>query len=255
MARKLEKSMLFGKPLAMLNFQRLLEGLMPGDIENLYILDADGKQLYQRKDSAQAEEIPGEDRMPGRRFYRISVPLEKNGKAVGEIVTVVSTAYVRERLSSIIRESLYNSLIIIAVVLPLLYLILIFWVDRPYVRQVRSLTRALKERNHERLEKEGIDTRNLMEAESIIDQITNGKWIMDQEEGVYEKLRLYLRINRAIAAAMASGIDPATAVRETVDWEEFSKSLDETEAILREKEMRDTLMSAIKALQKEEAAG
>lgn len=249
MARKLEKSMMFGKKLERLKFKRLLEGLMPEDIINFHTIDKRGNIIFRVNETE--TEIPAFSTKPktikSEGMYQIVVPLEKFGQALGNIVISVSTADVENRLIAIIRGSVLDSLTIFCVMLPILYVILVFFIDRPYMNRIRGITRALIERDHRKLDNAGITTENLVKAERTIEDMAAG-WISMDHGLAYGKLRTCHRINRAVIDAVKSGHDPIPAIKSVVTWDEFLDTISETEAILVERDIVESLRRSLQSM-------
>jgi hypothetical protein len=167
MKRKLEKSLAFGKPLKTLNFDRLLQGLMPNKLEVFIITDENGKRIAELETPNPSAQSSG-DKTPdqtAKESYRIQIPIENNDRVVGYMQMSLSGKAIRSEISSIIESSVYNSLAIILFVLPVLYAVLIWRVDRPYAGQIKTLTTAFELRDDQTLKKEGIEPDNLISAE------------------------------------------------------------------------------------------
>ncbi len=254
MKRKLEKSMLFGKPLSRLNYIRLLEGIIPKGINNFLVVDSDGNILYTlapfvKKSvpfyEAQATQKTDEN-------YEIAIPLKNMGRVVGNIILLVSRDEVQSKISGIIKESLKESLIIFCIVLPLLYLILILEVDRPYKKAVNKIVRALMDRDYEELKEEGIDSENLKNAERMIQYLTSGNWVKMENPEVYKKLRYYLQLNKSLLTHINFEDDPVKAIESLVTWEEFVQNIRETEELLSEKELYDYMRKVWEEMEMED---
>lgn len=205
--RKLEKSLLFGKPLGQLNFKRLLEGILPEDIQNFFIINAADKTLFAVRQTALPphEFLENINTQKTENFYQITIPLVKQSKTVGNMITMVSVAHVRKELFLLINDSIKNSLIIMAVVLPFLYLVLSLWINRPYTRSIKRLTRSLLNRDRDSLLSAGINLDTLLEAEKQVNYIGSGKWLAMENSEVFTELKLFSKVIAALVNANRTG--------------------------------------------------
>ena len=177
--QKLEKSISFGKQLETLDFNRLLKGIIPTDIENFYILNADKKVLFQPFPDKGLFKSFYEDYnvTQKKRSYLVTIPLENKKATIGNIVIVIPDAQVRSRLYALIKEAVVNFMITIGIILPILYIILIIYIDRPYTSRIKKITKKFQDREYDSLSTEGIELKNLMAAEALIDHISTGNWL------------------------------------------------------------------------------
>lgn len=238
MKRKLEKSLMFGKRFEQLDYAKLLAGTVPEDLEDFYIVSAEGQVLLvttEKPESPLVSEEPVTTRLG--KDYVVSLPIAARSQVVGNMVMTISSERVQSRLLSIIKHSVVNSLITLGVVLPILYLVLILMIDKPYMKEAKGLARAFIDRDYERLKEHGIDSEKLRLAEEFIRQTTRGDWMTTDRKRLYEQLRMYSQISAALISAKEKGEDPAKAVESITGWEEFVKEVKETENLISEEEV------------------
>ncbi|MCG8618155.1 MAG: hypothetical protein MI802_18230 [Desulfobacterales bacterium] len=188
MKRKLDKSLIFGKPLTNLNYDRLLSDILPKDMENLYIIGTDGNILYSaRKESETARLTLSATFMNEKtpEAYRIFFPLKDRHAIQGNLVIVVSHKEVKEKRLYLIRKSIFNFLIILAISLPALYAMLTVFINRPYNKYIRDLENSLRKDDYERLKESGLDLSPLARTETTLKEIRSAKWLSPDKTDVY----------------------------------------------------------------------
>ncbi len=249
--RKLEKSMLFGKALEQLNFDRLLEGILPKDIDNLFIVNTAGDTLY----AVRRAPLPPYTFQEQVRtvtmdnFYQVSIPLVKDDQTVGNMLTRVSVSHVRGELAMMIRESVKNSLMIIVIVLPFLYLVLSLWINRPYMRSVKRLTRSLINRDRTDLLSNGINPDGLIQAEKQLDNIASGKWLAVESREMLEKLNLFSSVINAMEKADETGQDMNVALKNLLPRESFARHIEDIGYLVSRQEVYNQMVREWKTIQ------
>lgn len=191
MERKLNKSLVFGKPLEQINYERLLANIIPEDIENLYIIDVRGGVIFAAKEgglSTSLHMFHDFTREKTRDAYRIHIPLSDRSRVTGNIVMVVSHQEIKEKLLFLVRRSVLTFLVILAVGLPLLYLLLTWFVNRPYYRFVQDLDTWIQTGQHHCLKQEGIDMSPLSMSREQIVQVRSGQWFSPENRVIYDAI-------------------------------------------------------------------
>lgn len=249
MKKKLEKSMLFGLPLTQLNFQKLLKGLPPEDLEDLYIIDNQGAVLFSlfNKHTSLPDATQTISTRKSGGFYWLSFPLMKGNAVSGNIWMVVPSQQIYQKLISLIRTAVKNSILFICIVMPFLYIVLIVRIDRPYRRSIHRLRRSLMDRDRRRLLSTGINPDNLFNAEKKIEKIQSGKWITLDTKDIYSKLAKFVRIGNEGLSADASHPDPG------VQKDKLTSIVRDAEEILLKKYFYGTVVKKWQSLQSEES--
>ncbi|WP_321493348.1 hypothetical protein [uncultured Desulfobacter sp.] len=218
MMRKINTSLIFGKPLSAIEHHRLLSNIIPADVENIHVIDQNGQDLYTAKksDANTAFKVHGSvfnEKSP--EVYRLFFPLTNRVGVQGNLVIEVSNQRVREKRLALIRKSILNFIIILACSLPVLYLLLTLFINRPYNRFIDAINVWLREENWLKLKEHKIDLSPLNESRMLFEQIKSAKWLVpdhpddDEEikersgpsagrkidETLYEKLKSILEIN------------------------------------------------------------
>ncbi len=250
MKRKLEKSLLFGKPLGQLNFKRLLEGILPEDIQNFFIINAADKTLYAFRQTALPphEFLENINTQKTENFYQITIPLVKQSKTVGNMITMVSVTHVRKELFLLINDSIKNSLIIMAVVLPFLYLVLSLWINRPYTRSIKRLTRSLLNRDRDSLLSEGINLDAILEAEKQINYISSGKWLAMENREVFTELKLFSKVIAALINANRTGQSYKVALQTVLSKKDLEFHAAEIEQLVSNHDIYEQMLAEWKTM-------
>jgi hypothetical protein len=189
MQRKLNKSLLFGKPLDQIDYARLLTDIIPPDIDNLHIIDDQGTVLF----SARPAASPGDFHMT-RGFtmdknadgFQIHIPLADRTRVKGNIVMKVSLREIREQTLFLIRRSVVTFLGMLVVGLPLLYLVLTWFVNRPYNRFIKEMDTWIETGQYDRLQERGIDMSPLFACQDRIQDIRSGQWLSLDHRDMYD---------------------------------------------------------------------
>ena len=188
MARKLDKSLIFGKSLAHINFDRLLSDIMPKDVDNLYVIGADGNVLYSARQAAEAARLSMSKTFLNEKTpqaYRIFFPLKDRHAIQGNLVIIVSHKEVKEKRMYLIRKSIFNFLLILTVSLPVLYLLLTLFINRPYKRYIRNLETLLNREDYDSLDKNGIHLAPLRQSEAVLKTVRSAEWLSREIQDVY----------------------------------------------------------------------
>ena len=191
MERKISKSLAFGKPLVQINHKRLLTDITPPDIENLYITDARGMVIFSAKGKPPREtfrtfQVFAREKTP--EFYRIHIPLSDKTQVTGNIVMVVSHREIKEKLFLLIRKSVFTFIAIVAACLPMLYLLLSWFVNRPYYKYIKDMEIWVQKGEYQLLQKNGIDMSPLSAAEKQIRQTISGQWFAPENRSLYDAI-------------------------------------------------------------------
>ena len=145
--RKLNRSLIFGKPLTHINYKRLLSYIIPADIENLHIIDTLGKPIYSLKKNKNKgpflfQETPAQ--IKTSEYYNIYIPLTARSEIRGNILIIVSLKKIKEKLIYLVKKSLINFLLIVVFTLPILYLLLTMIINKPFGKYVSNLERLIE---------------------------------------------------------------------------------------------------------------
>jgi len=189
--RKLNISLIFGKPLIQLNYGKLLAGLVPDDIENLHVIDKTGKIIY----SARQKEAEGSfvltqtfKRVKNLNSYSMFLPIEDRTDVQGNLILVLSLKDTQDKLFVLIRHSLFNFFVILGLSLPLLHGLLTFFINRPYNRFISDINTWLVEGRSERLKENGIDVSPLSQAEQQLKAIRASAWLPKDSSAFYDQV-------------------------------------------------------------------
>ena len=212
MKRKLDKSLIFGKPLTNINFDRLLSDILPKDMDNLYIIGTDGDILYSARKEMEAARLSMSDTFLNEKTpeaYRIFFPLKNRHAIQGNLVLIVSHKEVKEKRLYLIRKSVFNFLIILVISLPVLYAMLTIFMNRPYNKFIRNVEAWLRKDNYARLEENGLDLSPLARTETTLKEIRSAEWLRpdnttvynqsdvdaDYRQRLYHKLKTLMQVN------------------------------------------------------------
>jgi len=207
MMRKIDTSLMFGKPLSAINHHRLLSNILPRDVENIYIIDRDGHNLYTAKNSGthvpfKVHRALFNEKNP--EIYRLFFPLTNRAGIQGKLVIEVSNQQVKEKRLALVRKSVLNFIIILACSLPVLYLLLTLFINRPYNRFVQAINTWLGQEEWSKLKAHRIDLSPLVESRAKVQSIKAAQWLVpdlpdaggpDTDRTLYEKLKDILQIN------------------------------------------------------------
>ncbi len=220
--QKLEKSMAFGKQLESLNFSRLLKDTIPTEVENFYISDSDENILFKQFEEKQYSNsfLLDFTTTKNNMTYQVNIPLHnKSTKTIGNIVIIISNAQIRDRLYKLIKEAVINFLIMIGIILPILYIILIVYIDRPYTSKIKKITQRFRNKEYESLDLEGIELDNLVAAEALIEHISTGNWLnLDLDKNIENE-------NSITALIESMSQDEKDTLKEIIrDWVTIKKN-------------------------------
>lgn len=189
MQRKLNKSLLFGKPLDQINYERLLTDIIPAEIDNLHIIDDKGTVIYSARPKASSDTFHmfrSFTREKTSDAYHIHIPLADRIQVKGNIVMEVSQREIKEKTLFLIRRSVITFLVILATGMPLLYLALTWFINRPYYRFIRELETWIQTGQNDRLQTRGIDMSALATSEKQIQDIRSGQWLSLENRQMYD---------------------------------------------------------------------
>lgn len=189
--RKLDKSLIFGKPLANLNFTRLLGNIIPHDITNLYIIDTAGDIVFAHNRSDHQEALrmyPRFFQEKTRDTFRLFFPLSDRNTVKGNLVLIVSHDEIREKMLSLIRQSITTFLVIVVISLPVLYGLLTLFIVRPYTRFISGIMHRLDNKDYAGLDREGIHLSPMVTADRTLSRIKSGDWFSPENRAIYENM-------------------------------------------------------------------
>lgn len=214
--RKLNTSLIFGKPVSQLNYQKLLSNILPQDIGNLHVTDKTGKVVYslRKGENQQTFQVNLQvKQVVIRDSYNIFLPLENRSGVQGNIIMVVSLRDTRESMYVMLRQSLIHFLTILGISLPLLYALLTIFVNRPYNRFVSDLSVWFTQGRFDRLSENGMDLFSLDMVEGEIKAMRGSPLLSD--EGICGQLDLMVpetdeqtardRLDRELTRIMGTG--------------------------------------------------
>gem|GEM_PF-3343871 len=233
--KKLEKSLRFGKPLNQLDFNRLMQGLLPADITAVSIMDEQNQIIYQSGQPVRsAVHVTKEVSAIKYSHIILSFPLHYRKQVIGSITLNASAGGLHNRLVSLMRETAVNSLILLAGLLPLLYLLLFFFIDRPYRRSIYRLKHAFQNRDFSSLERQGMHLMPLLRAESQIDTLRDDHWLAVENQAVYENLKYYCKIGDQL-------LNQSQLPDVAFDQAQLTQQLQQTQNLLSEYELSNHL--------------
>ncbi len=191
MMRKINTSLIFGKPLDQINHDRLLSGIVPREIDNLHIIDLSGNTVYSAKNGLGAASLRITDsffKEDTPEAHRIVFPLSNRHSIKGNLVFVVSHQEVKDKQFHLIRKSIFSFLIVIALSLPLLYCLLTVFINRPYNRFIKDLETWLDRGDYSKLKEHYIDLFPLTETEAVLRQIRSADWLSPENNHIYSEI-------------------------------------------------------------------
>ncbi|MCG8564243.1 MAG: hypothetical protein MI747_04085 [Desulfobacterales bacterium] len=165
--RKLNISLVFGKPLDQLKYDRLLSGLINEDLENLHVRNPAGQTVYSLRPNRRAE--TGVEEMG----FLLS---DRHG-VKGQMILVISHQAVRDRLLSLVQKSILFFLVILGISLPLLYFFLTRYIQVPHERFVQSLEQGLASGDVDGLSRKGVVLSPLADVDRRLMAIRSGQWL------------------------------------------------------------------------------
>ena len=191
MMRKLNTSLIFGKPLAGIDHNRLLSNITPSDVENVYIVDAAGNLIYSVKKGGSVLHFRVYKSFfneKDAKVYRIFFPLSDRTGIKGNLVIEVSNQEVKEKRLDLIQKSVLNFLVILAVSLPVLYGLLTFFINRPYKRFIKNIERWFDREEYDKLMENHIDLSPLNKTQAVLKKIRSGDWLSPENLDAYEDI-------------------------------------------------------------------
>lgn len=189
MQRKLNKSLLFGKPLDQINYDRLLVDIIPPDMENLHIIDDRGTVIFSARPDLSTDRFQMYQRFTREKAANaiyIHIPLADRKQVKGNIVMQVSLREIREKTLFLIRRSVLLFLGMLAVGLPLLYLVLTWFINRPYYRFIEETDDWIRTGEIDRLKARGIDISSLVISQQVIQEVRSGQWLSRDHRDLYD---------------------------------------------------------------------
>ncbi|MBF0389040.1 MAG: hypothetical protein HQK71_02940, partial [Desulfamplus sp.] len=133
MSRKLERSLLYGKKIDNLNYNRLLKGLIPKDVAGIMVNDANAKELYSLNDVkiSGLEVVKSSDVVLKKRQYYVMVfPLYEREVFRGNMFVFISDQGIRDKILPIIEDVAIKFVIIFAILILMLYIILHIFMEK-----------------------------------------------------------------------------------------------------------------------------
>ncbi|MBC8440577.1 MAG: hypothetical protein H8D87_12980 [Deltaproteobacteria bacterium] len=187
--RKLNKSLIFGKPLTHINYERLLSYIIPENIENLHIIDTQGKPIYSLKENINEgsflfQETPAQ--IKTSEHYNIYIPLEVKSEIKGNILIIVSLKENKVKFLYLVKKSLINFLLVVVFTLPILYFLLTMIINKPFMRYVNNLERLIENENFDELKDKGIDLTPVINIRNQIEKIKKGEWLFQKNRNIHE---------------------------------------------------------------------
>ncbi|MCG8687487.1 MAG: hypothetical protein MI892_21605 [Desulfobacterales bacterium] len=189
--RKLDKSLIFGKSLANLNFNRLLGNIIPDDIKNLYIIDTQGHVVFSHNQADYSETLHMHIdffQEKTQDTFRLFIPLSDRKEIKGNLVIVVSQDEIKGKMLYLIRQSISNFLIIVALSLPVLYGLLTLFIVRPYNRFIQESISQMDNRDYEGLTRKGINLFPLLTADKTLLKLKQNQWLSPENRCIYDHL-------------------------------------------------------------------
>jgi hypothetical protein len=200
--RKLNKSLIFGKPLTHINYKRLLSYIIPADIENLHIIDTLGQPIYslkknKNKSSFLFQEKPAQ--IKTSEYYNIYIPLTVKSEIRGNILIIVSLKEIKDKLIYLIKKSFINFLLIVVFTLPILYFLLTMIINKPFMKYVNNLERLIENENYDELKEKGIDLTPFISIRNQIDKIKKGEWLTQKNSNIDDNFDLIVYDSKNIS--------------------------------------------------------
>lgn len=187
--RTLDKSLTFGKPLTDINYKRLLTKKIPSNVQDLFILDNDGKNIYSAKHSGYKKSFKvyqSYTQFKTPDYYKIFIPLSDKSEVKGNLLIIVPNKKIKKRLFYLIKKSLITFLIIVTSTLPVLFGLLTIFINTPYNKFINNLESWIVQEEYDKLKENRIDLTPIFNAEKKIKKIKRGEWLSTNHESLYE---------------------------------------------------------------------
>ena len=191
MVRKINTSLIFGKPLAQINHDRLLAGIVPEEVDNLHIIDLEGNILYSAKEDSKAPNLQVSDAFLNEKTpeaYRFFFPLSDRQGIKGNLVFLVSHHNINEKRFRLIQKAVFSFLVILSLSLPLLYGLLTVFFNRPYNLFIKKIEIWFNRGEYSKLKEHHIDLSPLTESEATLKQIRSAEWISPENTHIYNEI-------------------------------------------------------------------
>ena len=187
--RKLNISLIFGKPLTHLNYDRLLSGLVDSELENLYVLDPQGHLVYSFKEEGnlKIKSHPNQD--------SLVFPLSDRSGGRGQMVLDISQARIQDRLWELVKKSVFNFLGILPISFILLYWVLNRFITRPHDAFIRKMEASMDQGDFKALKDSGIDLMPLEQARKAVAEAKSGTWIKEASLARKQEILRWMNLN------------------------------------------------------------
>ncbi|SLM31169.1 exported hypothetical protein [Desulfamplus magnetovallimortis] len=179
--RKIERSLLYGKKIERLNYERLLKGLIPDDISNLAFIDTEKKVLFSLNPLKIEKFLlrTGETIVQGKHGneYAMAFPVMQRESFQGNMLVFLPDKEIKEKIMPIVKEVILKFLLVFLVLIAMLYWILHRFMERPFDNYIENLKDAIVKKDKKILKTAGVDMQCYFEAEGIIDTLKGDKWL------------------------------------------------------------------------------
>ncbi len=179
-ARKLERSLLYGKKIDKLNYGRLLKGLIPKDAAGLIVNDVNGNNLYSFND-LKVSAIEAVDKydvvLKKGPHYVMAFPLYQHGEFKGNLFVFISDKGIRDKIMPIVQDVAIKFLMIFLVLILMLYIILHIFMEKPFGVYINNLREAIGRKDQAVLNAAGVNTRDYLRVEGIINKFKGVQWL------------------------------------------------------------------------------
>lgn len=180
MIRKLERSLLYGKKIDNLNYNRLLKGLIPKDAAGININDADGKKLYSLNDvKVSGLEVTDKSDVVIKKgkYYVMVFPIYQLKEFRGNMFVFISDKGISDKIIPIIKDVAVKFLVIFIALIVMLYIILHIFMEKPFSVYINNLREAIGKKDQSVLNAAGVDTRDYARVDGLINNLKGVKWL------------------------------------------------------------------------------
>ena len=178
--RKLERSLLYGKKIDKLNYNRLLKGLVPKDASGITINDATGKELYALNDVKIADMgvINKSDVvLKKKQYYAMAFPIYQVDEFKGNMFVFISDRGIRDKIMPIIKDVVVKFIVIFVALIFMLYIILHIFMEKPFGVYINNLREAIEKKDISVLSAVGVNMGDYSRVEALINKLKGVKWL------------------------------------------------------------------------------
>lgn len=178
--RKLERSLLYGKKIDKLNYNRLLKGLVPKDASGITINDATGKELYALNDvkiAGMGVINKSDVVLKKKQYYAMAFPIYQVDEFKGNMFVFISDRGIRDKIMPIIKDVVVKFIVIFVALIFMLYIILHIFMEKPFGVYINNLREAIEKKDISVLSAVGVNMGDYSRVEALINKLKGVKWL------------------------------------------------------------------------------